>query len=924
MAFPTDPLPLVTERLIGGVWTDISADVRIASGITVTRGRADESSQPSPSRSKFALENSDGKYSSRNALSPYYRLLGRGTQVRHRVRWIRDTFGRIVSNGWGSADTGQAWTTNGGLASDYSVNGSKGFHRHTTVNVMRNSIINLPAGAYDVQVAINPSVTATGASLTGRVALGTSVANYYGARLDFTTGGTVTLAINKNIGGVGTTVKAAVTVGTYTPADQWFIRIQRRFGFLRAKAWPFTSAEPAAWTLVSDNQETEIPGFTVAMPMSRAETGNTDVNPIVAFYGFSVNDYWLVGETSASGPVADPSGNDVIVPVEAAGILQRLGTRTKPLRSALFRTISGIAAGTYLPYVYWPMEDGSGATQFASGLPGGTALPIYDGVTPASLAGPPGSAQLPQLAAGAAIPFTVPAYGGSQIAFQWLVQVPSEPGAETTLAEFFCNSGPVRRWLITIVPGSPSNVWIYSYDASGALIAGTGIPLSGISTVNPAEADFYGHWIMFTFGAKQNGGNVDAWLGIATGPRVGINLQSNSAGAGTLGTITGGTLYAADGGGVGHLVAYTDTGFDLDSSSAAANVNIRAMLGFPGETAADRMVRLCGEENIPFELIGSSSDTKATGPQQAKKLLDLLFDCVDVDRGILYEPQDMFGLGYRTLASLYNQSGPSVSYPSGKLGYPFLPVEDRQLLVNDVTVSRINGSSARYQITSGYLSTQDPPSGVGTYDTDVQANLFTDDQCLPLAQWIAAQGTWDEARYPVARFEMAAPDLAADVVLSGQVAAFDVGDVFTVTNLPVWQSFDPAGLMVQGMTISVTDGYTWSIDFNCVPSGPYNTGVYDDARWDDDTTTTTSSLTTSATTVPITVASGAPWITGALPPEFPYTITIDGEDMLVTSCVLTGTNTYNLTVIRSINGLVKSHLSGWPVHVRNPGYATYA
>lgn len=923
MAFPTDPLPLATERLIGGTWIDISADVRINDGLTITRGRADESSQPSPSRSNFKLDNTSGTYSSRNALSPYYRLLGRGTQVRHRVRWIRDTFGRIVSNGWGFADTLQQWTTTGS-ASDYSVNGAKGFMTLTSVNVMRNTIVALPAGAYDVQAAVNPSVTATGASLTGRVALGTAVNNYYSVRLDFTTGGTATLSISKNIGGVGTTVVPAVPIGSGSPADQWMVRIQRRFGYLRAKAWLATDPEPTAWTAVSPSQETEIPGFTVAMCMGRAETGNTNVNPVIAFDNFSVNDCWFWGETSASGPVWDPSGNDVTVEVDAAGILQRLDAGAKPLSSPLFRTISGIAAGTYLPYVYWPMEDGSGATKFASGLPGGTALGIYDGVTPASLGGPPGSAQLPQMAAGAAIPFTVPAYAGSQIVFQWLVQVPSEPGAETTLAEFFCNSGPVRRWLITIVPGSPSNVWIYSYDASGGLIAGTGIPLSGISTVNPAEADFFGHWAMFTFGTKQNGGNVDTWFGIATGPRVGINLQSHNAGAGTLGTVTGGRLYAANGGGVGHLAAYTNTGFDLDSQSAAANVNIRAMLGFPGETAADRMIRLCGEENIPFELIGNASDTAAMGPQRISKLVDLLSDCADVDQGIPYEPQDMFGLGYRTAASLYNQSGPSVSYPSGKLAAPFLPVEDHQLVTNDVTVSRVNGSSARYTVTSGYLSTQDPPSGVGTYDTDMQANLFTDDQCLPLAQWIADRGTWDEARYPVARFEMAAPDLAADVVLSGQVAAFDVGDVFTVTNLPTFQGFDPAGLMIRGMTITVSDEDPWSIKFNCVPSGPYSTGVYDTARYDDDTTTTTSSLTTSATTVPITVASGAPWITGALPPEFPYTITIDGEDMLVTSCVLTGANTYNLTVIRSINGLVKSHLSGWPVHVRNPGYYTYA
>ncbi len=35
----------------------------------------------------------------------------------------QDAFARTVETGWGTADSGQAWTTTGGSASDYSVTG---------------------------------------------------------------------------------------------------------------------------------------------------------------------------------------------------------------------------------------------------------------------------------------------------------------------------------------------------------------------------------------------------------------------------------------------------------------------------------------------------------------------------------------------------------------------------------------------------------------------------------------------------------------------------------------------------------------------------------------------------------------------------------------------------------------------------------
>jgi hypothetical protein len=55
-------------------------------------------------------------------------------------------------------------------------------------------------------------------------------------------------------------------------------------------------------------------------------------------------------------------------------------------------------------------------------------------------------------------------------------------------------------------------------------------------------------------------------------------------------------------------------------------------------------------------------------------------------------------------------------------------VDDDQATRNDITAVRKNGSSYRLVATSGPLSVQAPPLGVGRYDDSVTVNVQTDDQ----------------------------------------------------------------------------------------------------------------------------------------------------------------------------------------------------
>src|SRR5690554_4009104 len=61
------------------------------------------------------------------ALDRFERLsLEEGVRFRHVAPTVVDTFSRTVSNGWGTADTGQSWTTHG-TASGFAVTGGLGF-----------------------------------------------------------------------------------------------------------------------------------------------------------------------------------------------------------------------------------------------------------------------------------------------------------------------------------------------------------------------------------------------------------------------------------------------------------------------------------------------------------------------------------------------------------------------------------------------------------------------------------------------------------------------------------------------------------------------------------------------------------------------------------------------------------------------------
>lgn len=197
--------------------------------------------------------------------------------------FLLDTYTRVLVDSWGSTDTGQVYLLIGGTnPGNYDVNGSVGQQTNDSVNVYRNSIININSPDYDYYVDVTVPTVATGNSLTSWISgRFTDVSNYYSATLEQATTGNMNLVVNRRVGGALTAITVTTSLGPHVAGDTWRVRFQGIGSALKAKAWKLPGVEPAGWTHeVTDTNLTT--GNNIAL-MSRRETGNTNGTVIWAW-----------------------------------------------------------------------------------------------------------------------------------------------------------------------------------------------------------------------------------------------------------------------------------------------------------------------------------------------------------------------------------------------------------------------------------------------------------------------------------------------------------------------------------------------------------------------------------------------------------------------------------------------------------------
>ncbi|MEX3206083.1 hypothetical protein [Streptomyces acidiscabies] len=807
MPFPQDALGLESHVLIGGVWTRVAPSPYTRNPVTHRRGRAYRATAADPSEASLTIPNRDGRWTARNPEGPYYGLLSRNTPLRLTVQGGPVTYLDMT----GAPDRattphsaaltvtdldirweGEAsWYDAGAqmLIGKWGAAGNRSYHMrieggrlylHTTqdgtVGQVTSTVLpsTLPARAA-LRVTLDADNGASGNTIrffwatslagpwtqTGTDSVNAGVLAIYA--------GTAALSIAPQQSDLTTVLRRPVQGRTYRAQVRSVIDgtivANPDFTAQPDGTTTFTDSAGCAWTLAADARITD--------RVTRCE--------------LEVPEWPTVWSTSEA---------DAWTSIAPAGILRRLSQGQKPLDSTLRRRIPSGA-----PIAYWPMEDGSSATQFYSPIVGVRPL-TTSGMQLAAENSLAGSSPLPTLQGSAVLSGVVPATGApspTQWHTEFVCKLPASGPATARTVMQWLSTGTVRRWRMLL---KAAGAEIYGYDAVDNVVTSLDLSFTGLGIL--------GGWVRWRIYATQSGTTVN-WTNSLV-PIGGTGQAWSTSYTGTLGRISG--LKSPDGGyssdlagiAIGHMSVFSTAGTAIYNS---------ADLAFNGETAGARMQRLCREEGVPLTVVGDPAGTQRVGPQRPAALLDLLRAAAEADGGIFGESRTR-GLMYRTRASMYDQAPKlTLDYAARQIAPPLEPVEDDQVR-NEWTVEREGASAAVASLATGPLSIAD----IGYYPDSRTLSLFSDEQTEQLAGWLLHLSTWSEARYPSVTIRLHRHPEMIPAVLG-----LDVGDKIRLVNLP--KRFAGGGaveLLVDSWEETLLPR-TWEITFNCSPAGPWTTGA---------------------------------------------------------------------------------------------------
>lgn len=902
MAFPVTRVPVKVELQLGGVWTDVTAYVRVEDRITITRGRRDEAGSFEPGECSLVFNNQAGRFSPRNPAGPYYGLLTRNTPIRISAMSFPTTrlYTTAASDRMFAPDTAglsitgdidlrveaalNSWAVDAGtsLVNKMGTPGQRGYR----LGVFSGGLIFIDWSADGTnELFLNSNVALP--RTVGRQAIRATLDVDNGA-----SGKTATFYYASTIAGpwtqLGDAVTSAGTTSIFNGTDT-----------LKVGATGATIAATGAFYAAEVRQG--IGGTVRANPDFTAQTnGATSFadavgNTWTIENGAALTDrrYRFHGEVPSWPQEWDISERDVWVSVQAAGVLRRLGQGAAPLLGPIQRSVLRDTANTK---AYWPLEDQTGSTSIASGLPAGPAMVIEGSPRLAQSEVFAASGPLPEMAQAYFLGPVTPYTATGTLNARCLLYVPAAGDVDQSVIMRVFTTGTAAWW--DVVLSAAGSLTVKAYDNAGTLILSSG-----------AAFGVNGKQLVVVLELVQNGANID-WT---------LTTVSLVSGAGLLwsGTLNTRTAGAATYVQVNASLTLDETviGHVTVRSAGASDVDL-VLGGYAGETAGSRIERLCSEEGVPFAG-GGGADSVAMGVQRADQLLTLLAECEASDMGQLYESRDQPGLAYRSRNSRAIQSAALA------LNYSALrelnPVEDDQNTRNDITVSRIGGSSARATVDTGPLSTQAPPNGVGRYDEQVDLSLDTDAQCADQANLRVTMGTIDEPRYPVLSVQLAGTAFAASAALMEDALDVDHGDRITVTGAPVWV---PRGTIDQHTigqveTLGVRE---YRIDYVCQPATPIGAADLWTAttfRWAADGSTLNATMTTTATSVTVATEAGKPlWTTT----DVPLDIVVGGEQITVGAISGASSPQTFSSLTRSVNGVVKTHATGEAVQIADPTY----
>lgn len=662
----------------------------------------------------------------------------------------------------------------------------------------------------------------------------------------------------------------------------------------------FSQAQPASCTFQLDNSSGNYTAYSPASAYYPNVRRNTPIQVLVSATGGRGSVTRFFGYANGWVPSWDSTGNLAIVTVSASGVLRRLSQGTTPFRSPLYRVITASFNAIFIAE-HWPLEDASGSTQAANSQTGGPPMRVSSGTVSFGANGPPGSAGcvdlsgIGQLTSGS-IPVSAFRNSGGTEGFTCEVYFHSgaalNPSNQVKLMTVLC-PGSLARW--TLYAGGGLSITLELTHSDGSVSSFSGLGTGGLDD---------GDWHRIQIQISNSGGDVGAFVFVDGAEFIGIGAAPSTAANPPASVILGDPIRAS--GQYCHLSIW-------DSDSGPFNSTLPALNGYAGETATDRLTRLCNEENLPLIAVGNSAS--AMGPQGIDTFLNLLRECETADQGVLLDGLSP-GLTYITRQAKENLTASlTIDAAAGQVDDPFEPVDDDQRTRNFSTVSRKNGSSATYEDVDGPMGT----ATVGTYDDSLTVNLADDTGLANYASWLVHEGTVEGFRYPTLNLDLiATPALQVAWLATGLQERIDVTNVSTVATQ------HPAGtvsLLLEGYSETLSP-FAWTVTANCSPYQPWevielaaDTGDTGDflCHLDTDDTTLTSDVTKGATSLSLTTNSGPLWTTAT--DDFPFYLNVGGVKVKVTA--ISGSSSPQTATVDS-SSVIQDLASGSTVSVWNP------
>jgi hypothetical protein len=587
-------------------------------------------------------------------------------------------------------------------------------------------------------------------------------------------------------------------------------------------------------------------------------------------------------DTSIKHQVTPPMGRSW-TDFTALGVLDRLKNQWKePLRSPMYQQIS-----SYPNMLgYWPLEGtGTLLNNFTAG-PDATGVGT---ITHGGDDGPAGGDVAVQLGSDGAMSGRFLRGSGNGYQVCWAMKLPNLLAAGyLTVLSWTTTDGVRFEWQVN------STTFNFVLTGPDGTVLATLSSLYGAG-VSPLQ------WTRYRVRVTFSAGTVTvepSWYPQDASVSWGTTLTYAFGGTGRPASWTVQPVTYTNGAAFEHLFATQDTALDLIGTFDA----FATMNGYNGELAANRFVRLLGAVGIPTFVNGSTADTVPMGPQKPGLIFDLLDECVRTEGGLMWDTTSFYGVTFRTRMNRYGQTVKMALTKGVDVMPPLLKTIGPVGVANRMTVTNGSGASATVVRSTGALSVQNPPNGIGEVRGEIKVNYQADALLDDRAAWELNMATLDRPRYLQVTL-----DLLANPGYKTAVANLRPGDLITLAGVEP----DPVLLHVIQWTHRI-DHTKRSITMKCVPGDLWNTGVYGTARYSVRSSTVNTAMTTTSTTLAVLLTDL----------KDTWSQTASGYDLVLNSGERVRVTTpfsapaglvQTATVTRSINGVVSSHVAGEPI-----------